>query len=257
MTQLTKIAVGMNTFCTIQKLVVSELPALKEITIPCDLKRMVASDVNQCPMFDTWMGEREKRREEEEKRRNEMIRTEVNRCVERMITRIEQNDREERGIVSMTEDLEKLPKTQTIITVIRCADYNQTSLDFSKFTKLEQLVIGDNCFNNVVEFTLKGFLSLQSVQIGKNSFYNRSGEVTIAECPMLVSICIENGSFKNFSSFAASSLPALEEIHIGKNCFTSSNFSVEDMKKLKRIEIEEHSFELTDNIRIKSCKAHW
>lgn len=41
MTALKTIAVGLDTFCDVQNLIVHNIPALETITIPCGLKNVV------------------------------------------------------------------------------------------------------------------------------------------------------------------------------------------------------------------------
>ena len=65
MTALKTIAVGLDTFCDVQNLIVHNIPALETITIPCGLKNVVHPTVPEEGKFREWL-EEERRGEEEE-----------------------------------------------------------------------------------------------------------------------------------------------------------------------------------------------
>ena len=52
-----------------------------------------------------------------------------------------------------------------------------TVLDLSRFRRLKKLVIGEECFRYVNELKMTGLYYLESVVIGKNSFYSASLEL--------------------------------------------------------------------------------
>ena len=107
------------------------------------------------------------------------------------------------------------------------------SFDFSRFTLLEELIIGNNCFSNVVMFNIDGLNELKSLKIGKNSFtkkkniyannINRSFQ--ISNCDELESIEIGECSFSDYGGeFELRNLPKLSTIKIGEIGSYSSNF---------------------------------
>ena len=65
MTALKTIAVGLDTFCDVQNLIVHNIPALETITIPCGLKNVVHPTVPEEGKFREWLEEGKRKREEE------------------------------------------------------------------------------------------------------------------------------------------------------------------------------------------------
>ena len=114
-----------------------------------------------------------------------------------------------------------------------CNDINYLVFDFSKFTALETLVIGDNCFGSVQTFQIDGLNRLKSVKIGKNSFTlernycgdDESKTFHILNCESLESIQIDEYSFSDFGGeFELKNLPQLQSIQIGRIGSDSFNF---------------------------------
>ena len=113
------------------------------------------------------------------------------------------------------------------------------SFDFSQFTLLEELIIGDDCFSNVGTFNIDGLNHLKLVKIGKNSFtkkknshgYDSFRSFSILNCVKLESIEIGEYSFSDYAGgFELKNLPKLESIKIGGNRFDSSNFYYSSFK---------------------------
>ena len=114
-----------------------------------------------------------------------------------------------------------------------CNDKEYTIFDFSRFTSLEELIIGNDCFEYVNRFKMNKMNHLKSLKIGINSFtktknsngndYSRS--FSILNCDELKSIEIGRYSFSDYSgSFELSSLPKLSSIIIGQIGEKSCNF---------------------------------
>ena len=106
--------------------------------------------------------------------------------------------------------------------------------DISLFLNLEQLIIGDDCFENVSLFKIDGLNHLKSLKIGKNSFtkYRKSYDTSsnrsfsILNCNELESIEIGHHSFSDYGGeFELNNLPKLSNIKIGKIGNDSYNFS--------------------------------
>ena len=98
------------------------------------------------------------------------------------------------------------------------------SFNISNNGVLKSIVIGDNCFENGRVFELDGLCELESVVIGKESFwisdYERNdGSYRIVNCPKLKSIQIGYESFYDYHSFELNNLPSLQSIDIGVRCF--------------------------------------
>ena len=112
-----------------------------------------------------------------------------------------------------------------------CNDLNYTVFNFSRFTLLEELIIGDRCFSNVNEFVIDGLNELKSLKIGQESFggsgheSDTSRSFGILNCANLKSIEIGAGSFFGYGGeFELGNLPKLSIIKIGDFISTSNNF---------------------------------
>ena len=108
---------------------------------------------------------------------------------------------------------------------------NLETLNYSKYTLLEELIIGDNCFSNVELFNIDGLTYLKSLKIGSRSFstiksakdwnFNKvkndcSRSFSILNCIELKSIEIGRFSFVAFGDkFELRNLPKLSTIKIG------------------------------------------
>ena len=110
-----------------------------------------------------------------------------------------------------------------------CNDSNYTIFDISRFTILEELIIGNNCFSNVDLFNIDGLNELKSLKIGHNSFTNLKSydrwdrekanntnrSCGILNCVELESIEIGRFSFSDYGGgFELKNLPKLSTIKI-------------------------------------------
>ena len=123
--------------------------------------------------------------------------------------------------------------TSIIIPNWTCNDIGYTMFDFSRFTLVESIEIGDDCFRSVETFQIDGLNRLKSLKIGYNSFTqkrNRSGDdksksFHILNCESLESIEIGKYSFSDFGGeFELMNLPQLQSIQIGIVGSISDNF---------------------------------
>ena len=123
--------------------------------------------------------------------------------------------------------------TSIIIPNWTCNDIGYTMFDFSRFTLVESIEIGDDCFGSVETFQIDGLNRLKSLKIGYNSFTqkrNRSGDdksksFHILNCESLESIEIGEYSFSDFGGeFELKNLPQLQSIQIGTIGSDSHNF---------------------------------
>ena len=108
---------------------------------------------------------------------------------------------------------------------------NYTIFNFSRFNLLEELEIGNECFENVNEFVIDGLNHLKSLKIGMNSFTknsygnDESRSFSILNCAELESIEIGSFSFSDYGGgFELINLPKLSTIKIGEIGQDSSNF---------------------------------
>ena len=123
--------------------------------------------------------------------------------------------------------------TSIIIPNWTCNDIDYTIFDFSRFSVIESIEIGDNCFGSVKTFKIDGLNRLKTIKIGNNSFTQKknkwgddeSKSFHILNCESLESIQIGIRSFSDFGGeFELKNLPQLQSIQIGIVGSTSGNF---------------------------------
>ena len=112
-------------------------------------------------------------------------------------------------------------------------DATHSLLDFSRYTLVESIEIGDNCFESVKTFQIEGLNRLRSLRIGKNSFTHKKNDFGndksksfhILNCESLKSIQIGKYSFSDYAGkFELRNLPQLQFIQIGSIESRSYNF---------------------------------
>ena len=184
--------------------------------------------------------EEERKRMEEEKRRRE---EEERKRKEQELK--EKKERREKGIVLNAEDLESLYVELKSIDVKKCEDYQKEVLDLSRFTELEELTIGNGCFNYVSKVSVVGLKKLRCVTIGEKSFQNESNdsELVVSDCPELVSLSVGNESFKGFKEMKLSGLDGLKRVVMGGNCFKNAELRVSGLKGLETLSLGAGCFE--------------
>ena len=116
--------------------------------------------------------------------------------------------------------------TELIVPGNRCNDEDITVLDFSQFTRLRKMKIGDSCFENVRELKLVGLSGLESVVIGRNSFLASSGVFTVQRCDSLAELTIGHSSFDSYHRIVLGGVPVLESVSVGNKCFASSSLEL-------------------------------
>ena len=130
--------------------------------------------------------------------------------------------------------------TSIIIPNWTCNDIDYTIFDFSRFTLVESIEIGDDCFRSVKTFQIDGLNRLKTIKIGNNSFTqlkstdkwdwgkanNQSKSFHILNCESLKFIEIGQYSFSDFGGeFELKNLSQLQFIQIGTIGSKSCNFS--------------------------------
>ena len=114
-----------------------------------------------------------------------------------------------------------------------CNDIDYTIFDFSRFTRVESIKIGNDSFFSVKTFKIDGLNRLKTIKIGINSFTqrreyygnNESKSFHILNCESLESIQIGEYSFSDFGGeFELKNLPQLQSIQIGTIGSESFNF---------------------------------
>ena len=123
--------------------------------------------------------------------------------------------------------------TSIIIPNWTCNDINDTIFDFSRFTLVKSIEIGNDCFGSVKSFKIHKLNRLKTIKIGINSFTqnkNSDGNDSsktfhILNCESLESIQIGEYSFSDFGGkFELKNLPRLQSIQIGTIESKSNNF---------------------------------
>ena len=123
--------------------------------------------------------------------------------------------------------------TSIIIPNWTCYDIDYTIFDFSRFTRVESIEIGDDCFASVKTFKIEGLNRLKTIKIGNNSFTQNKNDARddssksfrILNCESLESIQIGEFSFSDFAGeFELKNLPQLQSIQIGTIGSNSYNF---------------------------------
>ena len=117
-----------------------------------------------------------------------------------------------------------------------CNDTNCTCIDFSHFSCLESLSIGNESFSFVKTLKIDGLNRLKTIIIGMNSFtqvkggpwsymLNKQSSFHILNCESLKSIQIGEFSFYDFAGdFELKNLPQLQSIQMGTIGKWSGNF---------------------------------
>ena len=115
-----------------------------------------------------------------------------------------------------------------------CNDIDYTVFDFSHFTLVETIEIGNDCFASVKTFKIDGLSRLKSLKIGKNSFTQEKNSYSkdesksfhVLNCESLESIEIDVFSFSDYAGdFELKNLPQLQSIQIGKTESKSYSFA--------------------------------
>ena len=132
-------------------------------------------------------------------------------------------------------ELQTIDKSVTSIIIPNrtCNDIDYTIFDFSRFSIIESIEIGNDCFGSVKTFKIDGLNELKTIKIGYNSFTqtkyswgdDESKSFHILNCESLESIEIDEYSFSDFAGeFELKNLPQLQSIEIGTIGSESYNF---------------------------------
>ena len=123
--------------------------------------------------------------------------------------------------------------TSIVLPNWTCNDIDYTAFDFSRFTRVESIEIGNNSFAFVKAFKIDGLNRLKTIKIGNNSYTqqknsdgnDKSKSFRILNCESLESIQIDDFSFSDFAGeFELKNLPQLQSIQIGTIGSDSKNF---------------------------------
>ena len=92
-------------------------------------------------------------------------------------------------------------------------------LDFSRFSNLKSLIVGDNCFEYVKIMNMTGLQKLETIKVGVSSF-NRyfnthDTSFSVKNCTRLRELRIGQSSFEHWDLIEIENAPSLEVIQIG------------------------------------------
>ena len=137
-------------------------------------------------------------------------------------------------IVQTAQEWNALDSDVSIVFVksYSCNDASLTVLNVSRLTSLQELSIGDYCFENVKELRLVGLSGLKRVAIGSNSFTkSKNGfgsdpnrRFQLKDCSALVELRVGRYSFSDYSVCEIENVEALESIAMGELSSESFNF---------------------------------
>ena len=116
------------------------------------------------------------------------------------------------NVVTSQKEFDKLSKHTQHISFAKesCNENTFTNLDFSRFSNLRSIEVGDNSLMYVKNVKIDGLSKLEKVNIGQNSFTEyRNGHASNSQdnsfvmknCDSLKSLSIDRYSFSNYNSF--------------------------------------------------------
>ena len=134
------------------------------------------------------------------------------------------------GTVLEIKTMKDFFKMSGRVTVIKmasglCNDIAIQEWNLSVFSKLVELVVGDNCLQFVKGLKLVGFVSLERVAIGMKCMCESEGCFEVSDCGALRSVVIGCGCCVKWSSFVMRNC-GVEEVSIGDGCFVNCEKTV-------------------------------
>ena len=134
------------------------------------------------------------------------------------------------GTVLEIKTMKDFFKMSGRVTVIKmasglCNDIAIQEWNLSVFSKLVELVVGDNCLQFVKGLKLVGFVSLERVAIGMKCMCESEGCFEVSDCGALRSVVIGGGCCVKWNSFVMRNC-GVEEVSIGDGCFVNCEKTV-------------------------------
>ena len=129
--------------------------------------------------------------------------------------------------IKTMKDFFKMSGRVTVIKMASglCNDIAIQEWNLSVFSKLVELVVGDNCLQFVKGLKLVGFVSLERVAIGMKCMCESEGCFEVSDCGALRSVVIGGGCCVKWSSFVMKNCGVIE-VSIGDGCFVSCEKTV-------------------------------
>ena len=165
---------------------------------------------------------------------------------------------ESSATVRNKKEFDSLPPNvaQIVIPTDSCNEPDFTKVDFSRFSNLVSVKIGDNCFENAESVIFSNMNALQAINVGKNGFTKHKNgydelvnnkELVIRDCRNLENITVDRYSFSDYNAFSAENLPSLKMLSFGQQKEDSFNFykaglTLEGLNSLESLTVGYDSF---------------
>ena len=107
-----------------------------------------------------------------------------------------------------------------------CNDSQIQEWNLSAYSKLVELVVGNDCLQFVKGLKLVGFASLERVAIGMRCMCESDGCFEVSDCEKLKSVVMGGGCCVKWSSFVMKNCDSIEKVSIGDGCFVSCENTV-------------------------------
>ena len=229
----------------VQDVTMVNIPVLKKLILRFAFVGVSELEMENASLLESYKELGELKKKQDEEKEKERLRREEEERKRKEQELKEKKERRENGIVLNAEELNALPMNTKKLWVEECDDYQNEVLDLSRFTELEELTIGDGCFNYVSKVSVVGLKKLKSVAIGVKSFQNESNdsELIVSDCPELVSLSVGNESFKGFKEMKLSGLDGLKRVVMDENCFMNAELRVSGLKGLETLSLGAGCFE--------------
>ena len=106
-----------------------------------------------------------------------------------------------------------------------CNDSQIQEWNLSAYSKLVELVVGDDCIQFVKGLKLVGFVSLERVAIGMKCMCESEGCFEVSDCEKLKSVVMGGGCCVKWNSFVMRNCGVIE-VSIGDGCFVNCENTV-------------------------------
>ena len=129
--------------------------------------------------------------------------------------------------IKTMRDFFKMNSRATVIEMKSglCNDSAIKEWNLSVFSRLVELVVGDDCIQFVKGLKLVGFVSLERVAIGMRCMRESEGCFEMSDCEKLKSVVMGGGCCVKWSSFVMRNC-GVEEVSIGDGCFVNCENTV-------------------------------
>ena len=107
-----------------------------------------------------------------------------------------------------------------------CNDSQIQEWNLSAYSKLVELVVGNDCLQFVKGLKLVGFVSLERVAIGMRCMCESDGCFEVSDCEKLKSVVMGGGCCVKWSSFVMRNCDSIQEVSIGDDCFVNCEKTV-------------------------------